>query len=338
MDRGNMTKRVNSVRTWGKKPVAVMSRWGWAALVINVLALIALFWDWIWYSLLDWTWNWLWDELKGNDLSNFTVIFGAIIGISLALWRSTTAHKQANVAQRGLQNERFQKGADMLGSRTLATRIGGIYALERLAQDHPNEYHIQIMDLLCAFVRYPEIGYKGIRRGMSSFMLKRVKNPNPDIQEAMNVIGRRNQKQLNLDKKTNRLLDLSGTYLDRTLLSEDHLEEVFLMGAYLRSAILVETHLEEADLRHTHLEDANLTDAHLDRAKLAYARLQNAQLKGVKGLTQAMLDSAAHFYKEGRLLPGPDLERAFCAESGKELKWRDPPSSSSTSDNDDSNS
>ena len=43
----------------------------------------------------------------------------------------------------------------MLGSGVLSVRLGGIYALERLAKEHPEEYHIQIMELLCSFVRHP---------------------------------------------------------------------------------------------------------------------------------------------------------------------------------------
>ena len=36
-----------------------------------------------------------------------------------------------------------------------ATRLGGVYALERLARDHPKTYHEQIMELLSSFARHP---------------------------------------------------------------------------------------------------------------------------------------------------------------------------------------
>ena len=42
----------------------------------------------------------------------------------------------------------------MLGSGLLAVRLGGIYALDRLARDHPGDYHTQIMRLFCAFVHH----------------------------------------------------------------------------------------------------------------------------------------------------------------------------------------
>ena len=43
----------------------------------------------------------------------------------------------------------------MLGSDLLAVRLGGIYTLQQLAEEHPEQHHIQIMRLFCAFVRHP---------------------------------------------------------------------------------------------------------------------------------------------------------------------------------------
>ena len=43
----------------------------------------------------------------------------------------------------------------MLGNEVLAVRLGGIFALQRLADEHPERYYVQIMRLLCAFVRHP---------------------------------------------------------------------------------------------------------------------------------------------------------------------------------------
>ena len=43
----------------------------------------------------------------------------------------------------------------MLDSKLPAVRSGGISALGSLAQDYPEVYHIQIMDILSAFARRP---------------------------------------------------------------------------------------------------------------------------------------------------------------------------------------
>ena len=43
----------------------------------------------------------------------------------------------------------------MLGNEVLSVRLGGIYALQRLAEERPEQYHVQIMRLFCAFARHP---------------------------------------------------------------------------------------------------------------------------------------------------------------------------------------
>ena len=82
-------------------------------------------------------------------------VIGGIVALFFALWRGRLAERQASTGQQGLLNERYQKGAEMLGSGVLSVRMGGIYALQRLAEEHPKEYAIQILGLFCAFVRHP---------------------------------------------------------------------------------------------------------------------------------------------------------------------------------------
>ena len=89
--------------------------------------------------------------------------------LPLAIWRglvadrqasasqqqASEAQRQAETAQGVLLNERYQTGAEMLGNETLSVRLGGIYALQRLAEEYPHQYHLQVMRLFCAFVRNP---------------------------------------------------------------------------------------------------------------------------------------------------------------------------------------
>ena len=50
----------------------------------------------------------------------------------------------------------------MLGSAILAVRLGGIYALRSLAEEHARKkYHVQIMQFFCAFVRQTTEGDAG---------------------------------------------------------------------------------------------------------------------------------------------------------------------------------
>ena len=126
----------------------------WVALVLSTLAVCG-------YLTLNY-WPYLHDgkDSLSATVRNVSLIIGGIIAVELALWRSivgerqtAVAQRQAETAQRDLLNQQLQKGAEMLGSSTLSVRLGGIYALKHLAVEHPEQYHVQVMEQLCAFVR-----------------------------------------------------------------------------------------------------------------------------------------------------------------------------------------
>jgi hypothetical protein len=48
--------------------------------------------------------------------------------------------------------DRYTKAIEQLGSGKLDVRIGGIYALERIAHDSPRD-HPAVLEVLAAFVR-----------------------------------------------------------------------------------------------------------------------------------------------------------------------------------------
>ena len=88
---------------------------------------------------------------NSETLRNVGLLIGGLLAFVFAGWRAWVAERQANAAQRqaettfvqaetthqSLLNERYQRGVEMLGSAVLAVRMGGIYALKRLAEEHP---------------------------------------------------------------------------------------------------------------------------------------------------------------------------------------------------------
>ena len=181
-----------------------------------------------------------WGELHGDQESlsttvrNVGVVIGGVIAILLAVWRGTVADRQAKAGQRqsetaqqGLLNERYQKGAEMIGSGVLSVRLGGVYALQRLAEEHPKQYHVQIMRLFCAFARHPteddseDAGRTeaGTERGLEE---KRDNRPElrPDVQAVMEAIGARGKRGLEIEKQEEHWrLDLRGAGLRHAILS-----------------------------------------------------------------------------------------------------------------------
>ena len=143
-----------SIISWLHRGVRSTGFWitVWVVLVVAAVSVISvLYWDWL--SIR---------ESNGSTIRNIVLAAAAVIALPPAIWRSkvaerqaATAQRQSETAERGLLNERYQKGAEMLGGDVLAVRLGGIYALARLAREHSGDYHLEIMDLLCAFVRNP---------------------------------------------------------------------------------------------------------------------------------------------------------------------------------------
>ena len=224
----------------------------------------------------------LWDWMKGSNgvaLRNFALVAAAAIGLLLAVWRSLVAHKQADTAERGHNNERYQKGADMLGSGVMTTRMGGVYALERLAQEHPREYHVQIMKLLCAFLRH------------------RVKDRGEEAKAESKKLW------LNLDATAHGPPG-GGGILARKELQSDLNAAAQTIGECRRG--LAKTRLFKSiegdfnlDFRDMNLSGANLSRADLTGANLSRANIEDVSFEKVNGLSHEQLDMACQ-HPDGR--------------------------------------
>ena len=257
--------------------------------------------------------GWFWDKLGGDTesfsttLRNVALVIGGVAAILLAMWRSRVSERQAETARQSLMNERYQRGAEMLGSEVLSVRLGGIYALQRLAVEHPNQYHIQIMRLFCAFVRLPtkdqslEVGQAAIEPALLGIR--------QDVEAIMEAIGSRAQSRIDIERKEDFRLDLRGANLhEAQLLDADLSNAMFhhsnlsraqfhdvnftrtrlsftnLSGAMLQDADLPRTDFSNANLVGTNFLGANLSGANFQDAKAANARLELANLSGARFL------------------------------------------------------
>ena len=230
-----------------------------------------------------------------------------------ATQNAIAATKNAEVAEQGQITERFTKAIEQLGSDNISIRLGGIYALESIAEysqkGHWSErYHWTIMEVLSAFVRESpslkeDLEEKKAENEQQSQKLR------IDIQAALTVIGRRNPEKdkgiLNL-----RSTDLRGANLGEAQLQGADLCEAKLQGAYLIKANLKEAQLVMANLEGAHIRHANLEKAKFLEANLRGAKLQEANLKEA-GFYNANLELAVF---EKANLEGADLSEAINLE------------------------
>ena len=225
----------------------------------------------------------------------------------------------------------------MLGSSVLSVRLGGIYALQRLSEEHPEQYHIQVMELFCAFVRFPTADNL---MEFSSRMIEQQDGQSqtlrPDVQDAMRILGSRGQEGIFVESREKDFkLYLRDANLSNLQTADANLSRAWLTNANLSKSILIRVDLSNARLHRANLSKSKLQNANLSRARLAGANLEDANLTGAsfnrsmraggkrrpaKGLTQSQLD-------EARSDPDspPDLEGVLDAATGEQLVWRGKP-------------
>ena len=205
--------------------------------------------------------------------------FFLFVGLYLGWLRVKAAQETVRVAEEGHITERFTRAIEQLGQEgegKMAIRLGGIYALERIARDSEKDYG-PIMEVLTAYVRE-----KAPRR--EEDIPTAAAKPPTDIQAILTVIGRREPTGNN---RGNDPLDLSFTRLVRANLS----------GANLVGADLVGVNLTRAWLFGANLSGANLNTANLSGANLNEADLTWADLSGAKNLTAEQVWSARNWGK-----------------------------------------
>lgn len=209
-------------------------------------------------------------ELANKYRATYAQIIGGVLfllGLYLGWQRLEVARESQIIEREGQITERFTRAIDQLGSKSVEIRLGGIYALERIARDSEKD-HWTVMEVLTAFLRE--------RSPWSEEKAKEEPKLLPtDIQAVLTVIGRRKWIQ----KETHRL-DLTWTDLRMAELDSAHLEKSRLVGVHMEGALLVHVHLERAYLGHAHLEGAVLVGAHLEAALLNDAYMEGALLTG----------------------------------------------------------
>lgn len=261
-------------------------------------------------------------------LAGIVVVTGAI-----ATWR------QVRISRDGQITDRLTHAIDQVGHEKVDVRIGGIYALERLARDSAAD-RLTVGEILAAFVRthapwpagHPSHPAAHPTPDVDETMLW-LTDRAPDVRTAVLVLGRQPRDQ-NDPRLTLRRVDLRrtnfyhGTLINVSLADSNlaacyavgvrwelcsffntDLRKTRLAGAMLARSSFAKAHLQEADL-----EGAMLRGADLSGATLYEANLRKADLRGAN-LTRADL--------RGADLTGADLLGAQFADiqTDKDTTW-----------------
>jgi hypothetical protein len=209
------------------------------------------------------------ERFKAEDEARRTLVqlFGGL-ALLFGLWltlREVRASEQTAASSLGGQvTERFGRAIEHLSSAHLVTRLGGIYALERIARDSAPD-HWTVVEVLLAFIR-DAVPAKGCHEARYSAS-EPAPPPGADVQAALTVVGRRNA-----ERDGDRILDLARTDLRGADFRGLDYRKAHFLGACLQSANFTAAQLQEADFSAASLLSVCLTDANLDDANLITAR------------------------------------------------------------------
>jgi Pentapeptide repeats (8 copies) len=218
------------------------------------------------------------DLLKAkNDVR--TILLQATAAAFLAGGLYFTA-KSYWLTREGQITDRFTKAVDQLDKdKGTDVRLGGIYALQRIARDSTHDRRA-ILSVLGAYAHERSPWASHARRGSVS----------ADVQAAVSIMAEVAQ----LIRHSTRDPFRYGETID-------------LRDLDLRGGTFDRVDFEGTDLRGTHFDEASLFLANFD-----WTQLQRASFVGVRDLDKCSFDAAIHFdtsWPEGFIPPGASEQR-----------------------------
>ena len=217
-----------------------------------------------------------------------------VLGGTFVLLSSYFTARTIQISQEARITNSFFQAMELLGDEdSLSQRIGGLYALERVAWDSEKD-HWTVMEVFMSYLRqnaaidtHKEVGHAP--------EIKRVE----DIHAVVRAIARRKRTYRQGEEHR---LDLRGLGLVDADFYYGCLQGILFDGSILDGASFKWANLDNTRMRSTSLQRANFTNASLKNSKLAGANLtdavfKNAHLEGADlsetiGLTRSQIKEA----------------------------------------------
>jgi hypothetical protein len=187
----------------------------------------------------------------------------AVIALMFSYLAVQATGTQLQITEQSQITDRYNNAITNLGSASTVTRLGCIYALQRIMQDSSRDQST-VIAVLCGYIRdQAPASTTGPRSSTPS-------HPGTDVQAALTVIGSRPSAH-----ERPAVIDLDHTQLAGAVLNGDF-TGADLAGADLAGADLAGADLAGADLRGADLSGAKLTSAALNLNNLAGANPRRA--------------------------------------------------------------
>jgi len=263
-----------------------------------------------------------------------------LIGLYFTHRNVKIAERNSEIARDGQLTDRYTKAIEQFASDQRSTRLGAIYALERIAAESPQD-HWPIVEVFLAYVDETSQIDREIAQVNTGYEDDDAE-PTPEIRAILRALGRRSeeaviQQKLALSNLDLRGLDIEGANFEGTILTACQLcngnlsnsrldfadlERANAYGCDLTGARLREANLHRvlancANLSRVRAEGANLSQSRLYRANLENGDFKRCDFTGAH-LTEASLAGAD---LRGSILDDADFENAIL--SGADLRSTD---------------
>jgi len=180
----------------------------------------------------------------GLPLKDFMAIWIALCGIIGVAVNAGFLHKRIITQEKQLSDTHFSSGVELLGNVSESSRIGGIYSLFFLANEHRGDYLKPVCEILCAHVR--------TKTGEKEYQEKHKEKPSHEIQTVLDLLFK--GYELRVDKR----VKITEYIFDNC---EKNLKGTFLQGADFALAQIGKVKFHDAELSGSEFSNAKATGA-----------------------------------------------------------------------------
>lgn len=223
----------------------------------------------------------------------------AIVTLWLTYRRDRVSRDRLDLDRDANFTTRYTQAIAQLGdTSSLAIRLGGVYALERLAGESMQDRQT-IVDVLAAFLREKSVAPpRGVKQPIHAAITG-------DIHAAAVALGRITSARRPTQPTDLRGANLAGARLIGADFSEALLEGASFSGSDLRGAtfndaVIVDTDFGGADLRDAQFIATVIHDANFFEANLVGTQFTNAKFEGINDFYKSNSDATTIFAGSNR--------------------------------------
>ncbi len=243
-----------------------------------------------------------------KDRASFISTIGSFVGGGALLIGLFFTWQQLQITLDGQITDRITKAVEQIGSENLSVRLGGLYALERIALDSDRDV-LKIIDIICAFIRInspSEFSARGIfstsyerelseeEFGIISQTIFNPPRPPEEIQTALQILSNLSpqHQRLSIDRQKQKINLLasnisgvklsSGSGLTNLVLDKSNSDFVLMPNVNLTHLRASQSNFRGAFLEGANLKNSNLSESFFECAVLTQATLEGCHFNGAR--------------------------------------------------------